>query len=180
MKQRIHIFGASGSGTTTIGKAIAEKLGYAHFDTDNFFWLSTEVPFTEARPIDERLRMMQADLLSADNWVLSGSLNGWGDPLIPLFELVVFVYVPQEERVKRLKIREYERYGNEIAFGGQRYEATNEFIEWAEGYDAGISSRNLLKHEMWMAELKCPLLKIQNDKLDDSIYTAIVAIKDGE
>jgi len=47
---------------------------------------------------------MQADLSSVGNWVLSGSLNGWGDPLISFFELVVFVYVPQEERIKRLKI----------------------------------------------------------------------------
>ena len=64
---RIHIFGASGSGTTTIGKAISEKLGYQHFDTDNFYWLPTYEPFTEARPIEERLRLMQADLSSVGN-----------------------------------------------------------------------------------------------------------------
>jgi len=109
--------------------------------------------------------------------VLSGSLNGWGDPLISFFELVVFVYVPQEERIKRLKIREYERCGNAIAPDGHRHEATKEFIEWAEGYDTGISSRNLPKHEMWMAELKCPLLKIQNIDLTDSINAVMQAIK---
>lgn len=180
INNRIHIFGASGSGTTTIGIAVAEKLGYTHFDTDNYFWLPTKEPFTEARPTKDRLRLMQMDLLRIDNWVLSGSLNGWGDPLIPLFELVIFVYVPHDERIKRLKIREHERYGDEISIGGKRHEATNEFIEWAAGYDSGISSRNFPKHEKWMAELKCPLLKIQNDKLDDSVCVAITAIKDGE
>ena len=35
MKKHIHIFGASGSGTTTIAKAVSERLGYAHFDSDN-------------------------------------------------------------------------------------------------------------------------------------------------
>jgi len=180
IKHRIHIFGASGSGTTTIGKAISGKLEYKHFDTDSYYWYPTEVPFTEPRPIEERLRLMQADLSNADKWVLSGSLDGWGNPLLPLFELVVFVYVPQDERVRRLKIREYERYGNDVAIGGARHDATNEFIEWAAGYDSGLlTGRNLPRHEKWMAELKCPLLKIQNDKLDDSICATIRVIKNG-
>lgn len=32
MKNRVHIFGASGSGTTTIAKAVSEKLNYKHFE----------------------------------------------------------------------------------------------------------------------------------------------------
>jgi hypothetical protein len=34
--------------------------------------------------------------------VVSGSLCGWGDGVIPLFELVVFLWVPQEVRMVRL------------------------------------------------------------------------------
>lgn len=33
----IHIFGASGSGTTTLGDAIDETLGYKHLDVDDYF-----------------------------------------------------------------------------------------------------------------------------------------------
>jgi adenylate kinase family enzyme len=33
MIQRIHILGASGSGTTTLGRALGEHLQYPHFDT---------------------------------------------------------------------------------------------------------------------------------------------------
>ena len=176
MKQRIHIFGASGSGTTTIGKAVSNKLGYKHFDTDTYYWYPTEVPFTEPRPIDERLQLMQADLSNLDKWVLSGSLDGWGDPLIPLFELVVFVYLPQDERLQRLKIRERERYGDDVDPGGIRYEATEEFIEWAAGYDSGLLvGRNLARHEKWMERLECPLLKIQNDNLCESIDAVVKA-----
>ena len=39
--QRIHILGASGSGTTTLGRALAERLQCRHFDTDDYFWLPT-------------------------------------------------------------------------------------------------------------------------------------------
>jgi len=34
MNRRIHITGASGSGTTTLGEHLAKELGCAHFDND--------------------------------------------------------------------------------------------------------------------------------------------------
>jgi len=177
MKSRIHIFGASGSGTTTIAREVSDKLGHQHFDTDNFFWYKTDIPFTESRPVEERLDLMNAELEKHEKWILSGSLCGWGDPFIPLFELVVFVYVPQDVRIERLNKREFERYGKEVHSGGNRFEATKEFIDWAAGYDSGISSRNLLRHEQWMEGLGCNLVKVQNDSLDESISMVLNAIK---
>src|SRR5438128_874343 len=47
MVQRLHILGASGSGTTTLGRALAEGLQCPHFDTDDYFWLPTDPPFTQ-------------------------------------------------------------------------------------------------------------------------------------
>jgi len=37
--------------------------------------------------------------------VLSGSLCGWGDPLIPEFELIVFLVVPTAVRLQRVRAR---------------------------------------------------------------------------
>ena len=179
MKRKVHIFGASGSGTTTIAKAISEKLGYKHFDTDDYYWYKTDIPFTEARPIEERLQLMNADLTSCGKWVLSGSLSGWGDPLIPLFDLVVFVYVKQDVRVERLKKRELEKYGEEVLPGGSRYESNKEFIEWAAGYDLGtLTGRNLPKHKKWLTQLKCKVINITNESLDNSIDAMINAINE--
>jgi hypothetical protein len=39
---RIHILGASGTGTTTLGKALADRLNCPHFDADRFYWLPTD------------------------------------------------------------------------------------------------------------------------------------------
>jgi len=179
VKSKIHIFGASGSGTTTIGKAVSEKLCYKHFDTDSYYWYPTEVAFTKDRPIEERLQLMNADLGSCEKWILSGSLVEWGDSLIPLFDLVVFVYVPQDIRIERLKNREFERYGSDILPGGVRYDSTNEFIEWASGYDSGLlSGRSLPRHEKWLEELNCNIIKIVNHSLDESIDAVIKAIKE--
>jgi len=124
---------------------------------------------------------MNADLLSHDRWILSGSLYGWGDPLIPFFELAVFVYVPNDERIERLKKREYERYGDEVLPGGKRYESTKEFIEWSAGYDTGLlTGRSLPGHEKWMEGLDCEVVKIVNYFLDESIEQVVNAINDSQ
>ena len=47
MQHTIHIFGASGCGTTTLGAAVAEKLALTHFDVDDFYWRLTDPPFVE-------------------------------------------------------------------------------------------------------------------------------------
>lgn len=177
MKQKIHIFGASGSGTTSVAGKVCDALGYKHFDSDRYFWLPTEDPFTAERPQDECLQLMRTDLLSCGKWILSGSLTGWGDVFIPCFDLVVFIYVPQDIRLERLKKREYERYGDKMLPGGAKYEHSRAFLEWAAAYDSGTQNgRSLQKHEAWLKMVTCPVLKIVNMNLDDSVNTVIHAI----
>jgi hypothetical protein len=43
--RRIHIVGASGSGTTSLASAIAAQCGHRHLDTDDFFWMPTSPPY---------------------------------------------------------------------------------------------------------------------------------------
>jgi hypothetical protein len=66
---------------------------------------------------------MRVLFLDRAEWVLSGSLDGWGDPLIPLFDLMVFVVVPTEVRLQRLRERETRRFGAAaVATGGWRHQ----------------------------------------------------------
>ena len=135
MAHRIHILGASGSGTTTLGRAFADCLTYPHFATDDYFWLPTNPPFTEKRERSVRQQLLMDDLTEHDGWVVSGSLCGWGDVAIPLFELVVFLWIPQDVRLERLRLREHERYGERITPGGDMHEQSQAFLGWAASYD---------------------------------------------
>jgi adenylate kinase family enzyme len=42
---RIHVMGASGSGVTTLGRALADALAFPHYGTDDYFWLPTTPPY---------------------------------------------------------------------------------------------------------------------------------------
>lgn len=72
MIKRIHIVGASGSGTTTL----AQELNYKHFDTDDFFWVKMHLPYQQKTQIEERIRYMSENLNNSERWILSGSLCG--------------------------------------------------------------------------------------------------------
>lgn len=164
MINRIHILGASGSGTTTLAKILCKHLNYECFDTDEYFWESTNPPFQKKRPIQERKKLLKDELDRTEKWILSGSLCGWGDEFVPYFDLVIYLWIPQDIRLTRLIERERTRYGKEIEIGGTMYEAHIEFIEWASRYDIGdINMRSRALHIKWLSELKCHLLSIEED-----------------
>jgi len=141
---RVHITGASGAGVTSVGRALADALAVSHHDTDDYFWRPTTPPYREMREAADRVRLMREVFLDRAEWVLSGALDGWGDPIIPLFDLVVFIYAPTAVRVDRLRARESRRFADAVAPGGWRHQETEEFIEWASHYDDGSrEGRNL-------------------------------------
>jgi adenylate kinase family enzyme len=166
MMQKIHIFGASGSGTTSLAKAVAEASGCQHYDTDNYFWIPTIPPFQSIRERPERQELLRQDLQRNESWVISGSLCGWGDFAIPMFDLVVFLWLPTDLRMQRLKRRETERFGSEIENPNDpRYQGHMAFLEWAAAYDTGgLDMRSKSNHEEWISALPCQVIRIEHDR----------------
>jgi adenylate kinase family enzyme len=164
--RRIHLMGASGSGVTTLGRALAGRLALPHHDSDDYFWLPTAPPYQTTRPASERLRLMREIFLPRLDWVLSGTVTGWGDELIPLFDLVVYVTTPREIRLRRLRAREATHFGADaVAPGGWRHDEAESFIEWASHYEASDrEGRSLAKHEAWLAGLPCPVVRVDGSR----------------
>ncbi len=166
IKNVIHIFGASGSGTTTLWNEICKELNYKLLDVDDYFWMPTNPPFTQKRPTEERLKLMKNDIEKFQNVVISGSIVGWGDELIPYFTLAIRIEMDKSLRIERIEKREKERFGSRIEFGGDMYQQHIDFIEWAKMYDDGdntIRSKEL--HDEWQKQLSCEILYL--DGADD-------------
>lgn len=72
--------------------------------------------------------MLEKDLTINEKWILSGAVCGWGDNLKSYFDLVVFLWIPQDIRLERLRHREFQRYGNEVLAGGSKYEQSKAFL----------------------------------------------------
>ena len=134
MIRRIHILGGSGSGTTTLGKVLSKKLGYNHLDTDRYIFTNMPPMKRKLRTPQERNNLLFKDLKKNSSWVLSGTFHPWGNFLIEFLDLVVFLWIPHETRMKRRIKRDVKLYGKEILdpdhFFYKRYILFSFFIDY--------------------------------------------------
>lgn len=176
MAHRVHVFGASGSGTTTLGRHVASALGARFLDADAYYWFPTDPPFRHKRDPADRVAMIERDVEGLDDWVLAGSLCSWGDPLLDRFTLAVFLYLAPDVRMARLAARERERYGDRIDPGGDLHEAHRAFLDWARSYDDALAPvRSLDLHERWLTRLACPVLRLDARSPVDALCASVVA-----
>jgi adenylate kinase family enzyme len=172
---RVGVTGASGCGVTTLGAALAARLGAVHIDADDHFWIATDPPYREKREVPERLARIRAEQARTGRWVLSGTLDGWAESVSRDAELIVFLEVPTEVRVERLRARERARFGDALLQDGAMHEHHLEFIDWAAQYDDGtLAGRNRPRHEAWLASLDKPVLRLDGARPTEELVEAVV------
>jgi adenylate kinase family enzyme len=174
--ERIGITGASGCGVTTLGAALAARLGSVHIDTDDHFWVATDPPYQIKREIPERLVRLAAEQARTGRWVVSGTMDGWATPALRDAELIVFLQVPTEVRLERLRRREQARFGDALLPGGAMHDTHREFIDWAARYDDGtLPGRSRPRHEKWLAGLSLPVLRLDGTRPTEALAAAVLA-----
>jgi adenylate kinase family enzyme len=178
---RLHLLGPSGSGTTTLGRALSVRLGVPLLDADDYFWMPTDPPFSAKRPAAERSVLLGRDARADGDWIVSGSMMGWGDFLIPCLELAIYLWKPAAIRRERLERRERERFGSRIDLGGPLRRQFETFIAWAMDYDSGGEGmRSRLSEEAWMARLACPVLRLEGEMgVEECVERVLDALRAG-
>jgi len=158
---KVYIIGASGTGKTTLAKAVAVHLALPHFDSDDYFHYPTDPPFQKQRSPEERAHLLSKDLKKHSSWVLSGGVGTWQPAVEFDPTLVVFLYLPPEIRLSRLKARESRLYGARILLGGDMEQDHKEFMEWTSGYDDGSAegTNTLPAHKAYISTVQS-LLKL--------------------
>jgi uridine kinase len=151
---RILVTGASGSGTTTLGRTLSVCLGSSFLDADDYYWIPTDPPYEKKRDPAARLQLILADLRKSSSTVVAGCVRNWGGELEDSFSLIVFLILDAEVRVARLQEREMSELGR----------VNEAFLEWAAQYDTGrMPGRSRALHEKWLSERSCPVLRLEGD-----------------
>ena len=173
---KIHVTGASGTGTTTLGRALAQRTGWPAIDADDFFWEPTDPKFSTKRAPAERDALLSAELESHAAWILTGSIKGWELAQVAEFGLVVYLSVPTDVRLRRLRARELAEFGAErLGPGGDMETIHTEFLEWAARYDtAGLEQRSRVSLAAWLARIDRPVLRIEGDVTTEVRLTAVL------
>ncbi len=169
---RLYIVGASGSGTTTLGRAVATAWSVPHADSDDYFWLPSDPPYVQARPVKDRVDLMLSMFVPRAAWVLSGSVNAWADLVLRQCDAVVFLSLDPAVRLSRTRQRELiRREGEDIDSA-----AFDEFMHWSQSYDdPQFHGRNRAKHEAWLDTLNCPVLRLVSSRSVPELCEAVLS-----
>lgn len=153
MPRGIAVVGANGSGKTTLGAALAKRLGYKRMDVEDYYFESSEIPYEKPRTHSEVQALLLEDMERFGSFVLSAVCCDFGDAINSLYDCVVYVEVPPEIRLERVKRRSADQFGDRILPGGDLYEREQAFFNF-------VATRSMERTEAWVKSMKCPVLRV--------------------
>lgn len=153
----IIVFGANGSGKSTLGRELAHVLNFKYMDIEEYHFEKSEIPYTVERSREDCLGLMLADIEKHGSFVLSSVTGDFGEEILSMYDLAVFISAPIETRMERIEHREYKKHGERIRKGGDMYEQHLKFIHFAR-------SRNLSNIDKWAGTLNCPIICVDGTK----------------
>ena len=174
MSTGIMIAGPSGSGKSSLGKIVAEKLGFPYFDVDDYIWKKdTPEPFTQMYSKAEKISRLSGDIEPCEHFVMAGSMSSFHQAFDDQFELMVFLYAGPEIRLQRVHSRAIERFGERILEGGDLYESHRKFLESNRRYETD-GSPNLNEQKKWIKNLPCAKIELNGTNSLESNAEIIV------
>lgn len=156
MPKGILIFGANGSGKTTLARQLALELNYKSMDVEDYYFEKSDIPYSKPRKKDEVIQLMLSDIERYDTFVLSAVTGDFGEKIISMYRLAVFLSVPLDIRMMRIKNREKEKYGERVLLGGDMYEQNQRFLEFAK-------TRNLVDIDAFSGKLTCSVIRLNGE-----------------
>ena len=152
MANGIILCGLNGCGKTTLGRLVAERLGWRALDVEPYWFPSAE-NYGESRAREEVQALLLADLERSEGFVFSSVNCSWGEVIERHFCLAVYLAAPKEVRLERIRQRERLRFGERVLEGGDLYASQQRFHVFAEGR----SEEPILAA---LQTLSCPVLKL--------------------
>lgn len=158
------IFGATGTGKTTLAYEFAKRTGFEHIDSDDYYWKKTNPPFQEKIPLTERNEKLKIDFHKYENVVVSGSMISWGEEWKTAFDLAVFMILENTKRLERLKKRENERYGEKLLTDKKIQKISMEYLDWANQYEnLNFDGTTIKIHTNWIEQIECKVLTLNGE-----------------
>lgn len=172
MPKGIAIVGGNGSGKTALGAALSEELNYKHMDIEDYYFREAENPYSQPRTRKEVVQSMELDAVKYRNFIISAVNCDFGDKINSLYECVIYLKVPLEIRLKRVKQRVYDRFGDRVLEGGDMYEQEQGFFD-------SIVRKTMEETDRWVKGVSCPIISVDGTKpIDDTIRLLLTKFRE--
>lgn len=167
MKYGICICGLNGSGKTTLASALAKKLNFKHMDVEDYYFTSADNPYQSSRTREEVEQLLLEDIKLNPCFVFSAVNGNMAKEINACYDMVIYLDVPVDIRMKRIRQRAIDKFGNRVLSGGDMYEQEEKFFEYAE-------KRKPDKIEEWLNTMVCKCIRLDGTKpISESIKTIV-------
>lgn len=155
----IIVCGLNGTGKSTLGKALAEKLNFHFIDSEELYFgkKGTDYTYGASRTRDEVEALLMKEIKEHKDFVFCSVKGDYGERFYPFFRYAVLIEVPKDIRMRRIKERSFRQFGNRMLPGGDLYEQEERFFEFA-----GSRAENTV--EKWVCAVNCPVIRIDGTK----------------
>ena len=168
---RILLCRLNGAGKSTLGKALAEKVGYVWLDVETYYFPQScaNNPYANPRTQEEVCDLPLADLRKYPNVILSAVRANYSADIVSLLELAVYISVPKEIRMERIRNRAFQKFGARILSGGDLYEQEQAFFHMAE-------KREDIDITNWLETLQIPTFTLDGTLSIDELLIHLDSI----
>ena len=167
------LLGKNGTGKSTLGKALAEKLNFYFIDNEDLYFPKTDPNYIYASPRtrEEVENLLFSEIRAHENFVFASVKGDYGEAIYPFFQYAVLIDVPKDIRIQRVKNRSFQKFGKRIFPGGDLHEQEERFFDF-------VKSRSENAVEEWVRSLSCPIIRVDGVRpIEENINLIIEQIK---
>ena len=168
----IQICGLNGCGKSTLGKALAERIGFHFIDNENLYFsrTNTDEPYTNPKSRTEVESLLMEEVSKYPDFVFSAVRGDYGTDIVCMYNYVVVIDVPKDIRSQRVRNRSFQKFGSRMLMGGDLHDQEEAFFQM-------VDSRQDDFIEKWLQMINCPIIRVDGTKpIEENVAYIIQAI----
>lgn len=155
VKYRIALCGGNGAGKSTLGKELAKRLNIRFMDIEQYYfpYSNTDYAYGCSRTQEEVTALLLDDMKHTDDFVLAAVKADYSPAISRMFTHAVYIDVPKEVRMNRIRQRSFQKFGERMQPGGDLFEREQCFFDLVQNR----TDEPILK---WMDSMGIPVIRI--------------------
>lgn len=155
----ILICGLNGTGKSTTGRMLADRLGCDFIDSEDLWFPKTDPSylFSGPRSKEEAIRLLEERIRENDRFVFAAVKGDYGDKLLASLDYIVLIEAPKPIRLRRVRERSFQKFGARILPGGDLHDRERAWFSVVDSRPDDYVRR-------WLETVARPILRIDGTR----------------